>query len=217
MDAEISGPSEETSRKTQNFLVQAWLVLLLAICFGSALAAVQVKLGPTIEANKLNETLEKVPELVFGADKAAQLQSAQQQIKITPRQIEVQKPAKMTYYSVYETVLDGRREGWVVKSRGQGYADKIELLLGLDAGANKITGLFILDQKETPGLGNKIVEEKWRGQFLGKDTQKSLRVTKTGAKSPEEIDSVSGATISSDTVCAIINTALGDLQDKLKQ
>lgn len=217
MNAEISGQSEETSRKTQNFLVQAWLVLLLTICFGSALAAVQLKLGPTIEANKLNETLEKVPELVFGTDKAAQLQSGSQQIKITPRLIEVQKPAKKAYYNVYETVLAGKREGWVVKSKGQGYADKIELLVGLDADAQKITGLFILDQKETPGLGNKIIEGKWRAQFLGKSTTTPLRVTKTGAKSPEEIDSVSGATISSNSVCALVNTALGDLTDKLKQ
>jgi electron transport complex protein RnfG len=103
-----------------------------------------------------------------------------------------------------------------VKSKGQGYADRIELLVGVDAGAQKITGIYILDQKETPGLGNKIAETKWRDQFHGKETRQSLRATKAGAKSPEEINAVSGATISSNSVCAIVNTAMVDLRDKLK-
>ena len=215
MGAENSEKSAGSSRMKQNYLVQAWLVLLLAVCFGSALAAVQMTLGPTIEANKLNETLEKVPELVLGEEKAAQLQD-KQKLTVLPSQVEVKTPAKTTYYSVFEAQMDGKRTGWVIKAKGQGYADKIELLVGLDAGVEKITGLFILDQKETPGLGNKIIEAKWRGQFLGKNAGQPLRVTKTGAKAPEEIDSVSGATISSNTVCGILNTTLGDLKDKLK-
>ncbi|MFH0725876.1 MAG: FMN-binding protein [Pseudomonadota bacterium] len=215
MEAEISGKIPETSRLKQNYLVQAWLVILLSICFGSALAAVQLTFGPAIEANKLNEALEKVPELVLSADALSKIQD-KQQLKITSHQIAVKKPAKTAYYSVYETLVDGKREGWVVKSKGQGYADKIELLVGVDAGAEKITGLYILDQKETPGLGNKISETKWRGQFQGKETRLPLRATKAGAKSPEEINAVSGATISSNSVCAIVNTAMVDLRDKLK-
>ncbi|KKL16433.1 hypothetical protein LCGC14_2495630, partial [marine sediment metagenome] len=35
--------------------------------------------------------------------------------------------------------------------------------------ATKITGLYVLSQKETPGLGNKIENPEWRGQFVGKD------------------------------------------------
>ena len=42
-------------------LAQAWLVLVLAFIFGSALAAVQVNLEDRITANKLNETLVRIP------------------------------------------------------------------------------------------------------------------------------------------------------------
>jgi Na+-translocating ferredoxin:NAD+ oxidoreductase subunit G len=216
MNAEISGQSEKTSRLKQNYLVQAWLVILLSICFGSALAAVQLTFGPAIEANKLNEALEKVPELVLSTDNLAKVRESPQELKVTSQQIEVKKPAKMAYYSVYQTSLSGKPEGWVIKTKGQGYADKIELLVGVDAGAEKITGLYILDQKETPGLGNKISETKWREQFIGKETHQALRATKGGAKSPEEINAVSGATISSNSVCAIVNTAMADLRGKLK-
>jgi Na+-translocating ferredoxin:NAD+ oxidoreductase subunit G len=216
MNAEISGQTEGASRIKQNYLVQAWLVILLSICFGSALAAVQLTFGPAIEANKLNEALEKVPELVLSVDNLAKVRDKQDDLKVTSQQIGVKKPAKMAYYNVYETALNGKREGWVIKSKGQGYADKIELLVGVDANAEKITGLYILDQKETPGLGNKISETKWRGQFIGKGTSQPLRATKAGAKSPEEINAVSGATISSNSVCAIVNTAMADLRGKLK-
>ena len=49
-----------TENVKTNFISQTWLVLLLAICFGALLAGIQITLGPTIEANKINETLEKV-------------------------------------------------------------------------------------------------------------------------------------------------------------
>jgi electron transport complex protein RnfG len=105
--------------------------------------------------------------------------------------------------------------GWVAKASGQGYADKIELLLGLDPEAKSITGLFILEQKETPGLGNKIITDAWRSQFLDKKTDNPLVVVKGGAKVPNEIDAVTGATISSRSVTTIVNTAISDLRDPL--
>jgi electron transport complex protein RnfG len=215
MDAENTEASAPSSGVKQNFLVQAWLVLVLVICFGSALAAIQMKLGPIIEANKLNETLQKVPELIFGAAEAAKLQKTPGQLTVIPRQIEVKRPDRVAYYSVYEAELAGKCSGWVVKAKGQGYADTIELLIGLDAHARNITGLYILGQKETPGLGNRIIEPKWRDQFQGKNAYAPIKVIKSGPTGPNQIDAVSGATISSTSVCRIVNTALADLKGKL--
>jgi electron transport complex protein RnfG len=36
-----------------NNLAQAWLVLVIATVFGTALAGIQIKLNPVIEANKI--------------------------------------------------------------------------------------------------------------------------------------------------------------------
>ena len=69
--------------KNSNF-AQAWLILVLALIFGSALAAVQVNLSGVIAANKLNETLERVPELVFGETAAAGMTSPNATVEITP-------------------------------------------------------------------------------------------------------------------------------------
>ncbi|NNG02403.1 MAG: FMN-binding protein [Desulfobacteraceae bacterium] len=188
-----------------NKLVQAWLVLLLAIIFGSALAAVQVNLSDVIAANKLNESLEQVPELVWGAAKAAELVENKVRIDIEPGILTVDTDGKKTVYHLFRVSMDRTLAGWVIRAGGQGYADKIELLIGLSPDAGKISGLFVLEQKETPGLGNKIIFSQWRDQYIGKDTQTPLTVTTGRSNAPDTIDAVTGATISSKSVTDIVN------------
>ncbi len=208
--------SGNTDRFQNSYILQAWLVLTLALVFGISLSAVQIKLGPRIAANKINETLAKIPEVVLGKEQAQKLTETGKTLSVKPHTIEVDKKGKKKYYTAYEAKYhDGRLAGWVTKAGGQGYADKIELLLGLDAQAAEITGLFVLDQKETPGLGNKIIEEKWRSQFYGKDTGIALKVVKSRAGSANEIDAITGATISSNSVCSIINKTISDIKGQL--
>jgi electron transport complex protein RnfG len=203
-------------RIKNNYLVQAWLVLILALAFGASLAGVQLTLGPTIEANKTNETLEKVPELVVGRADAEQMAQKNQSLIISPQSMSIEKQGKKYNYSVYETRFpDGKQAGWVVKTAGQGYADKIELLIGFDSAAETITGLFVLDQKETPGLGNKIIKREWRDQFINKVTDRNIVAQKKGANAPNEIDAITGATVSSKAVCDIVNKTVSDLRNQL--
>jgi len=199
-----------------NFIIQAWLVLFLASGFGAALAGIQLTLSPRIEANKLNETLEKVPELVLGAAEALQMSESNQTLEIERQVIETGKDNQKKVYNVFQAKKDGRTLGWVTKSNGQGYADKIELLVGVDANVKPITGLFILEQKETPGLGSKITDWDWRKQFLDKKSEQKLKAVKSGASAPNEIDAITGATISSKFVCDIINKSLSDLKEPLE-
>jgi len=193
------------------FIFQAWLVLLLASFFGASLAGIQLTLSPKIEANKLNETLEKVPELILGAEAAQALSKENRLMDIDRQFIE----AGNKIYSVFQAKTNGQTDGWVVKASGQGYADRIELLVGVDAKADTITGLFILDQKETPGLGNKIMEPAWRNQFNNRPTQQQMTAVKTKASAANEINAITGATISSKAVCDIVNQTLNNLRQPL--
>ena len=204
-----SSPSQSAGGLKNTNLVQAWLVLLLALCFGSALAAVQVQLSDTIAANKLNETLDQVPELIWGEAPVPEA------LKITPGTLSVEKDGQASSYTLYRVAQDDAIAGWVVKAGGQGYADKLEVLLGVDTEVQKITGLFVLEQKETPGLGNKIIEPQWRGQFTGKATDTPLEVIKGEGKGPATIDAITGATISSRAIADIVNTTLGSLRGQL--
>jgi len=200
-----------------NYIIQAWLVVFLSLCFGSALAGVQLVLSPKIEANKINETLTKVPELILGKEGVKRLAKEGLSLKINPRRIQIKKNNRIISYKVFQAIEKGKVSGWVIKSSGRGYADKIELLIGLNPSLNKISGLFIIEQKETPGLGNKIANLDFRKQFISKNTNTAIIASKTGATSPNEIDAITGATISSRSVCSIVNTAVKDLRSSLKK
>jgi len=178
------------------YIKQGWLVLVLAGCFGAALAAVHVGLGQRIESNKLGDTLGQVPKLVPGAVEG--------------------RSELLGGRTVYRAVdSSGRTVGWVLPVGGGGFADRIELLIGLDASAATITGLYVLEQKETPGLGNRIEEPAWRAQFTGRSAQRRLAVTKADKPGADEIQAVTGATISSRSVTDIVNDAVGRFRAEL--
>ena len=200
-----------------NKIIQAWLVLTLALFFGAMLAGVQLALGPKIEENKINETLEKIPALVLGKELADKMAAEDQYLDIKSRTVAVEKHGRKLFYSVYAVFYEGAPKGWAIKTNGQGYADRIELLVGLAPSLNKITGLFILGQKETPGLGNKIVTDEWRSQFVNIPASPALTVVKGKDGSATEIKAITGATISSRSVTQIINAAIADLRTPLTE
>jgi len=182
-----------------SFIGQGWLVLALALGFGGALAGVESALSGKIAKNKLDETLSQIDSLVSGAD--------------TGRQMTID--GKTVFRAVDRS---GKLVGWVVPARGQGFADRIELLIGLDTEAKTITGLYVLAQKETPGLGNKISEGQWLAQFTGQaaDTDRPLAVTKAPPKAGE-IQALTGATISSESVCTIVNETVAAWAEVLRR
>jgi electron transport complex protein RnfG len=198
-------------------LGEAWLVLVMSLVFGALLAAVQAGWGARIDQNKENDARGRVPLLVHGADGA-----------LTPpgEDLEVKDERGTRLYRLYRAMSKTRRGerkgaadpeqiGWVVKAKGPGYADTIEVLIGLDLAAERLTGLDVLAQNETPCLGNKIREEPWRAQFRDKALGAVLSATKSAVASANEIKAISGATISSQSVCDIVNQATADFASKL--
>ncbi len=191
------------TRRQGSYIAQAWLVILLALLYGGALAGVQSVLSDKIAENKKRETYDVIPLLVKGADKE----------KTVELVIEGKdgKPAR-----VYKIMGgDGGHEGWVVSGDGQGFADRIEVLIGLDAQVSAITGLYVLAQKETPGLGDYITGENFRGGFEGRSADAPLVAVKADPQAANEIRALTGATISSESVCSIVNGTLENLRDSL--
>ena len=178
------------------YLREAWLVLSLALVFGTSLAGVEILLSDKIEANRIEETIGQIPSLVPGAAKG-------EEIRIEGR-------------IVYRAIDNERRcVGWVIPASGQGFADAIGLLIGVDSKARTITGLYVLGQKETPGLGNKITKSSFRDQFAGKRTESPLSTTKSEPAGENEILAITGATISSRSVVQTVNDTITELRDKL--
>jgi len=206
-----------------SYIGQAWLVLSLSLVFGGLLAGVQAALGPKIEENKRNETYDQIPDLVTlrkseaGAEWAPAADG-----KIVSKVfdaagdhvgwvIEVPDDGKIAY-KVFDA--GGDHVGWVIKGAGSGFADRIELLIGLTADAERILGMYVLDQKETPALGDGISEPDFQGRFRDKTTSARLEVvrTVTDASPGNNIQAVTGATVSSESVCKIVNKAVDEFK-----
>lgn len=198
-----------------SYVGQAWLVILLALLYGGALAGVQSKLGPLIEKNKKDETYGKIPSLV-GVPEAT---GEEDEKRISIREQTVAGSEDHKPYRVYQAFFDGQLKGWVLPASGLGFADRIDLLIGLGPDLSTITGLYVLDQKETPGLGNYITsEDLFLRHFAGKSADKELTVVKgQAAAGSNQIPALSGATISSESVAEIVNKAVKNLRGPLRQ
>jgi len=99
----------------------------------------------------------------------------------------------------------------VAISRGEsGFQDVVQIIFGFDPATGILTGMKVLDSKETPGLGDKIFKDQaFVGQFFaGPETPLVGVKIGAGKGNPNEIDTITGATISSKVVIDIINHGL---------
>ena len=115
---------------------------------------------------------------------------------------------------VYEGFgAEGQRVGYAIVGAEPGFADVIRLIFGYDSGSGQVLGMLVMENKETPGLGDKIVkDEAFVNAFRGRATP--LQGVKPGAGegAANEIDMITGATISSRAVIGIINRRIERLQ-----
>lgn len=107
----------------------------------------------------------------------------------------------LTYY---EAITDGSLTGRVLLVRPSGYGGPIDLLVGIKAG--KVSGVEVLQMKETPGFGDKVSTPKFIKQFLGKSADDPVAIR-------EDIDAVTGATITSKAFINGVREALDRNRD----
>ncbi|MDE6128693.1 MAG: RnfABCDGE type electron transport complex subunit G [Lachnospiraceae bacterium] len=101
---------------------------------------------------------------------------------------------------------DGSLIGYVLKvTTKEGYGGNIELMVGITM-EGSISGISILSISETPGLGMQA-GDVLVPQFAGR-TAEAFVYTKTGAAAENEIDAISGATITTRAVTNAVNAGL---------
>ena len=106
-------------------------------------------------------------------------------------------------------VLDksGQQIGYVVTvTDHEGYGGDIQFAMGVQSDGT-LNGISFLSISETAGLGMKAKEDAFRKQFEGKKTDQIV-YTKNGAKADNEIDALSGATITTNAVTNGVNAGL---------
>ncbi len=197
-----------------NFIKQSALVLILAVVFGSALALIYAKTNPLYLTNQEKATLESIAKTIPGADTAQNLHTS-----------EVESIEGYKVYRVCDSPEGGKEKllGWAYVAKGKGFGGDIKLLIGLNAQANALVGIDVLEDVETPGFGNYINdEERWKSKFRPRDGKalsldRNLVVIKTTPTKPYQIQAITGATISSKAVVAIINDSAEKVVTQIKQ
>ena len=107
----------------------------------------------------------------------------------------------------------------VAISRGEsGFQDIVQVIFGFNPVNGKLSGMKILDSKETPGLGDKIFKDLvFVKQFFdGPETPLVAVKAGMGKGKPNEIDTITGATISSKVVISVINNGLKEYRQSHK-
>ena len=85
----------------------------------------------------------------------------------------------------------------------KGYGGDISIMVGISPDGS-IINTAVMSQKETPGLGTKMKEPKFKDQFKGKNPGSYiLKVKKDGGN----VDAITAATISSRAYCEAIEKA----------
>jgi len=180
------------------------LVLTLAIAglvSGVAIIGIYESTLPTITANKARELREAVFKVLPGVSQMQALVYRDGQL------VAVEKPDKdePVVYGGYDEQAEF--VGYAMPAAGPGFQDTIGIIYGYQPGKKIVVGMEVLESRETPGLGDKIYKDAaFVGGFSALSVVPEIVAVKKGTKSqPNEIDAITGATISSKAVVRIIN------------
>jgi electron transport complex protein RnfG len=113
-------------------------------------------------------------------------------------------------FEYYLATVSSKPVAYISSTAGKGYSSYIQMLVSLDTDL-KIRDVKILGHAETPGLGDQVEEKSFIDQFKGKSLP-DIKLIKGETK--ENIQAISGATISSRAVTNGVKDAVQTLVDK---
>lgn len=109
----------------------------------------------------------------------------------------------------YFTTLGAHGKRYIIPLQGPGLWGTISLMVGFEEDLTTFTGVAIVSQNETPGLGARIEEPWFTAQFKGKAAPFVL-VEEGTASSDNEVDAITGATRTSEYFRNLANRAASD-------
>lgn len=162
------------------------LFLLTAICV-SILGAVNQITEPIIKLNEIKTEETAMKALITDAESF-----------VTIEDVQDESIKKLCVAKVGEDTV-----GYVLRMEPNGYGGAIKMLIGIGI-QGEVKGISILEHSETPGFGANATKDSFKNQFNDKSTP--LKVSKS-APGEDEIQAITGATITSVAVTNAVNAA----------
>jgi Na+-transporting NADH:ubiquinone oxidoreductase subunit C len=180
-----------------------FILILSAIC-ALTLAIFKEALNSRINTNRENEkkiTILNTLKLKFNKKNPQEIQSI-----FDTKVFKASFPGINEEYFVYKN--DDKIMAYVIPIKGKGLWGMIHGFLAIDPAISKIISVRFHEHEETPGLGGRISDEDYISKFDGKKyrTNKNtgIKIIKN-ASAENEVDAISGATITGDCIEKIIN------------
>ncbi len=170
------------------------VLVVVSLLAATSLSMVYEKTRPTIEENKRIELKNSLGEVFPLGDR---FEENNELALISEGREGIKK-----MFDGYDK--EDNKIGVVLLMDTIGFAGSIRMLVGVD-NSKKITGMKILEHLETPGLGERITEDEFLNQFTGKPI--TLQI--------EDVDAITGATISSTAVIETITGNVGRISEYL--
>ena len=206
----LRGKEDSQVNKLKHFVQQSWLLIVASFFFGLLIAVTNAGLSPKIEQNKINKRNRLIGALLPEARNFVALDT----------QIEIESGGgRKEKVEVFKAQSEsGQCVGWSFNASGSGFADKIELVVAVDANFEKVAGFDVLSSSETPGFGDQIKYDYYRNQYKGAPAGE-LKLVSIG--DPTKIDSqiiaISGATVSSEAVVEIVSRFVTQIKEQMQK
>jgi electron transport complex protein RnfG len=179
--------------------------LLIVMTFQATLPVITRKKAEALERAIFNVLPGAVERATFEIDDGGRL-----------TRVEGEAAGERLIFAGYDE--GGNLIGVALEAAGQGFQDVIRLIYGYDPEREQVIGMEVLESKETPGLGDKILkDDDFLANFAALDAALSedgarlrhpIESVKKGRKQhPWQIDGITGATISSVAVADIIRAS----------
>ncbi len=200
---------------TKKILHDALILTAFTLVLGFVLGGVHEITKERIKAAEI-ATEEAAYRAVFAEAAAFQeLEQAMEEINLFLEEMGY----KDTIKSIQAAMDDsGNVLGYVVNViANDGSQSNIAFSVGI-TNEGVVNGYSITDISETPGLGSKAEEEEFAEQFRGKDVDEmeDFEVVKSDADSSEDIEAITGATITSRAMANGVNAAVDVFEEFLR-
>jgi electron transport complex protein RnfG len=180
---------------------------LAGLFSGIALVGVYTLTLPAIERNRRARLEGAIFTVLEGAASFKTL--AEKDGGLVPlNEAEAKQTSGPVVYAGYDA--QGALVGFAVPGAEPGYADVIHGILGYDPVQKVVVGFQVLESRETPGLGDKIMKnEAFQRNFEHLAVDPPLEPVTAGKKTrPNQVETITGATISSKTVVRMLRKSL---------
>lgn len=176
----------------------------------SAVAALLLALTNSVTAS----TIAQRNEQANAEARKLVLESAQDFEEVKDVKTDNSKGVKVS--EIYEAKdASGNTVGYTLKVLPSGYGGTIELMVGIDSDKGQVSGINVVSNSETAGLGAKSTDPEFSDQYKGKPLEE-LSVLKNGTPGDTEIKAISGATITSTAVTNGVDAAIEVYNNSLK-